>query len=427
MVKKTIKRLPHKHQVLISALLAGLLLLIFIPSEPASASRADGLQLELGKRYTLELALPEVADHQPGDEPEWQHFTVRKGDNLARLFKRVGLSPQQTYQVSRMGGHAKRLLKMMPGDTLSLVIDGQQLGQLRYQYSTTDSLHIARDQQGELTASLMQKQLDTRINFAMGEITSSFWQGAVEAGLTDNQIMSLAGLFGWDIDFALEIRKGDRFNVLFEEEYLDGEFVGYGEIVAAQFVNQGDTYTAIRHSDGHYYTPEGRSMRKSFLRAPVNFKYISSNFKKRRLHPVTKRWKAHRGVDYAAAVGTPVVAAGDGKVVRATYDRFNGHHVFIQHGEKYQTKYLHFSKRAVKVGQQVKQGQVIGYVGATGQASGPHLHYEFLVDGVHRNPRTVSLPKARPIAKKDAKLFQQQVVKRLQQLQMNQRIMLAMN
>ena len=168
-------------------------------------------------------------------------------------------------------------------------------------------------------------------------------------------------------------------------------------------------------------------MRKSFLRAPVNFRYISSSFKRNRFHPVQKRWKAHRGVDYAADRGTPVIAAGDGKVIKAAYDRYNGHHVFIQHGEKYVTKYLHFTKRKVKNGQTVKQGQLIGTVGSTGLASGPHLHYEFLVDGVHRNPRTVNLPKALPIAKKESIKFSDIAEVRLQQLNNNKRIMLAMN
>jgi murein DD-endopeptidase MepM/ murein hydrolase activator NlpD len=168
-------------------------------------------------------------------------------------------------------------------------------------------------------------------------------------------------------------------------------------------------------------------MRKSFLRAPVSFKYISSSFKKRRFHPVQKRWKAHRGVDYAGKVGTPVMAAGDGKVIKSAYDKYNGHHVFIQHGEKYTTKYLHFTKRAVKYGETVKQGQTIGYLGSTGLASGPHLHYEFLVNGVHRNPRTVTLPEANPIDKEHAKEFNLIAQKRMKQLNNNKRIMLAMN
>ena len=167
-------------------------------------------------------------------------------------------------------------------------------------------------------------------------------------------------------------------------------------------------------------------MRKAFLRAPVNFKYISSNFKPRRFHPVQKRWKAHRGTDYAAKTGTPVVAAGNGRVTRAKYDKYNGNHVFIDHGNGIVTKYLHFSKRKVKKGQRVKQGQVIGNVGSTGLAAGPHLHYEFLLNGVHRNPRTVKLPEANPISKKYRKAFQTLASQRLNELLGSRQILLSM-
>jgi murein DD-endopeptidase MepM/ murein hydrolase activator NlpD len=167
-------------------------------------------------------------------------------------------------------------------------------------------------------------------------------------------------------------------------------------------------------------------MRQAFLRAPVSFKYISSNFKLKRFHPVQKRWKAHRGTDYAAKTGTPVVAAGDGKVVQAGYDKYNGHHVFLQHGNGIETKYIHFSKRAVKKGERVKQGQLIGYVGSTGLAAGPHLHYEFLLNGVHRNPRTVKLPDAEPISSKYRQAFNVIAKQRLAELMGTRRIMLSM-
>ena len=306
------------------------------------------------------------------------------------------------------------------------MIDNQFAG-LRYALSPTDTLYIEpQEDSDELLSHIDSKAVEVRHNFAQGEITSSFWNAGVAAGLTDNQIMHLAGIFGWDIDFAMEIRGGDTFNVVYEERYIDGEFVGYGDIVAAEFINQGEKFAAIQHEDGNYYTPEGRSMRKSFLRAPINFKYVSSNFSKARFHPVQKRWKAHRGTDYVAAVGTPVMAAGDGKVIEASYNKYNGNYVFIQHGEKYTTKYLHFKKKAVKKGDIVKQGQTIGYLGSTGLASGPHVHYEFLVDGVHRNPRTVDLPKALPIDPKQRDAFMQIAEQRLAQLGTSRRIMLAM-
>lgn len=430
MVKKVLKTLPSKHKALLSGVAAFLLLFALIPSEPAEASRHSQI-FEVGKRYDVAINIEsqqQIEEVIVNFEPEWQQFKVDKGDNLANIFNRAGLTPQETHHVINAGEPAKKLLKMRPGDILALLIDEQgKFSSLMYELSATSTLVVSADKQQKFASLIDTKEVDVRLGYAQGEIKSNFWNAAIKANLAENQIMSLAGIFGWDVDFALELRLGDTFNVVFEEHYIDGEFVGHGNILAAELTNQGDAFFAILHQDGNYYTPEGGSMRKSFLRAPVNFKYISSSFKKRRFHPVQKRWKAHRGVDYAANTGTPVIAAGDGRVVRSTYDKYNGHHVFIQHGEKYVTKYLHFTKRAVKSGEIVKQGQVIGYVGSTGLAAGPHLHYEFLVDGVHRNPRTVSLPKTNPIKKEHEIAFAKIAKLRVKQLGATKRIMLAMN
>ena len=421
--------MPRPHRIGLVAASAFVGLLILLPSEKVEASRhTESLILETGKRYPLSMTLTQsdVLIEQD-DEPQWQTYTVKSGDTLAKIFKRAGLSPKDTYAVSHAGEQAKTLVTLLPGDKLDLNVIDNQFAGLRYALSPTDTLYIEPEEDSdELLSHIDSKPVEVRHNFAQGEITSSFWNAGVAAGLTDNQIMHLAGIFGWDIDFAMEIRGGDTFNVVYEERYIDGEFVGYGDIVAAEFVNQGEKFAAIQHEDGNYYTPEGRSMRKSFLRAPINFKYVSSNFSKARFHPVQKRWKAHRGTDYVAAVGTPVMAAGDGKVIEASYNKYNGNYVFIQHGEKYTTKYLHFKKKAVKKGDIVKQGQTIGYLGSTGLASGPHVHYEFLVDGVHRNPRTVDLPKALPIDPKQRDAFMQIAEQRLAQLGTSRRIMLAM-
>lgn len=423
------KQMPRPHRIGLVAASAFVGLLILLPSEKVEASRhTESLILETGKRYPLSMTLTQsdVLIEQD-DEPQWQTYTVKSGDTLAKIFKRAGLSPKDTYAVSHAGEQAKTLVTLLPGDKLDLNVIDNQFAGLRYALSPTDTLYIEpQEDSDELLSHIDSKPVEVRYNFAQGEITTSFWNAGVAAGLTDNQIMHLAGIFGWDIDFAMEIRGGDTFNVVYEERYIDGEFVGYGDIVAAEFVNQGEKFAAIQHEDGNYYTPEGRSMRKSFLRAPINFKYVSSNFSKARFHPVQKRWKAHRGTDYVAAVGTPVMAAGDGKVIEASYNKYNGNYVFIQHGEKYTTKYLHFKKKAVKKGDIVKQGQTIGYLGSTGLASGPHVHYEFLVDGVHRNPRTVDLPKALPIDPKQRDAFMQIAEQRLAQLGTSRRIMLAM-
>lgn len=429
---KYFKSLPAPHKWTISVLSAVLLIFILFPSEPVNASKnTPSPALEIGKRYDLAVNfdnLPEAEISAFDNTIERKIYKVKKGDNLAKIFNRAGLTPQETYRVSKVEKYASHLINLMPGESLGLEIDDKGvLLSLTYLYSPTKTLIIEKNADNSFSGHIESKQIDTRLNYAQGEITSSFWNAGLKANLTENQIMSLANIFGWDIDFALELRAGDSFYVMFEERYIDGEFVENGDIVAAQFVNQGEAYTAIRYSDGNYYSPEGRSLRKSFLRAPVNFKYISSNFNPKRFHPIQKRYKPHNGIDYAASQGTPVVAAGDGKVIKAGYDHFNGNYVFIQHGEKYTTKYIHFSKKAVKNGQKVKQGQVIGYVGSTGMAAGPHLHYEFLVDGVHRNPRTVDLPKAQPIASSEAKAFANLSEQRMQQLSNSKRIMLAMN
>jgi murein DD-endopeptidase MepM/ murein hydrolase activator NlpD len=430
-IKKSFKSLPKPHRWLISAVVGFLFILFLLPSEPVSAYKESSPSLEIGKRYDLKVNFDNFSVENYSNLKEMNTLNtvvVKKGDNLAMIFKRNGLSPQQTYHVSKAGKLAEKLLKIMPGELLELQIDPQgQIVTLAYPYSSTDTLVVSKSEDNTFVSKIETIEVDTRLNYTQGDVTNSFWNAGLKANLTDNQIMQVAGIFGWDVDFALGLRAGDSFYVMFEEHYINGEFIENGDIVAAQFVNQGEAYTAIRYDDGNFYTPKGRSMRKSFLRAPVNFRYISSSFKKNRFHPVQKRWKAHRGVDYAADRGTPVIAAGDGKVIKSAYDKYNGHHVFIQHGEKYVTKYLHFTKRKVKRGQTVKQGQLIGTVGATGLASGPHLHYEFLVDGVHRNPRTVNLPKAEPIANKEKAKFIDIATIRLQQLNNNKRIMLAMN
>ena len=232
--------------------------------------------------------------------------------------------------------------------------------------------------------------------------------------------MELANIFGWDIDFVFDIRPGDSFSLLFEDRYIDGEKLSSGNIIAASFTNRGKTYQAVRYQNSkglsNYYTPEGLSMRKAFLRTPLDIFRISSGFNLRRKHPIHKKIKAHRGVDYAAPRGTPVYAAGDGKVIATGYTKANGNYVFIQHGQTYVTKYLHLNNKKVRKGQTVRQRQLVGTVGSTGYATGPHLHYEFLVNGVHRNPRTVKLPQALPIAQTEKQAFTRRTAPVLAQL-----------
>ena len=228
---------------------------------------------------------------------------------------------------------------------------------------------------------------------AHGVIESSLFMAAAEAGISENIIMELAGIFGWDVDFVLDIRKGDRFSMTYEELFRNGEKIANGDILAAEFINDGKSYKAVRYVNpqtnrAEYFSPDGRSMRKAFLRSPVDFRRISSGFSLTRRHPVLNKIRAHRGVDYAAATGTPIRAAGDGKIVHRANKGGYGRTVIIQHGSKYSTLYAHMSnyKRGHRVGSKVKQGEVIGFVGASGLATGPHLHYEIRVGGEPINP-----------------------------------------
>jgi murein DD-endopeptidase MepM/ murein hydrolase activator NlpD len=450
-------RLPKKHRLFIVSISVFLLLLMILPTEQELTTKETSKKgFALGKRYQVAMPqqasapitdsaikIPSIKETVIIDEPSpsvivskvnsqqqnnmtWQTAKVRSGDSIARIFKRLGFSAQETYAVSTaQGKDSKLLMKINVGDTLRIASnDKNEVTALEYPLSKTDTLYI--NLVGDKFQSHKEsKTVEIRQAFAHGTISSSFWNAGTSAGLTDAQIINFANIFGWDIDFALDLRAGDSFHMIYEQKYIEGEYIGAGNILAAEFINRDEPFQAVRFTDDEYYTPDGKSMRKAFLRAPVNFKYISSSFKKRRFHPVQKRWKAHRGIDYAAKTGTPVVAAGDGKVTHSTYNKYNGNYVFIQHGNGIVTKYLHFSKRAVKKGQRVKQGQLIGKVGATGLASGPHLHYEFLLNGVHRNPRTVKLPDAKPIAKKYKTKFTVLSKQRIEALMGSKNAMLA--
>ena len=432
-----VNTLPKKHKMLILGLVSAIVALAFLPSEKATASKDNSENtLEIGKRYELQIKvgenekLTDLNSEQAAQKlPEYDFVDhlVKNGDNLAIIFKRAGFSAQTLYKLVNTNAETRKLTKIHPGETLSFATakDGS-LAQLRYVISKTDTLYVTLNDEGQYDTSIDSKEIETLSKTAGGEISSSFWTSAIAAGLSERQIMNFADIFGWDVDFANDIRKGDEFGLIYESHFVDGEFIGTGKIIAAEFINQGERYTAIRHTDGNFYTPEGRSMKKAFLRAPVNFKYISSSFNPRRLHPVTGQVKAHRGIDYAARTGTPVVSSGNGKVIKAGYSKYNGNYVFISHGTQYVTKYLHLNKRLVRTGQKIKQGEKIGTVGSTGRVTGAHLHYEFLVNGVHRNPKTVKLPKSEPLPRSELAKFKPIADNFIAQLERNRELQLAL-
>lgn len=434
-MRQLVTKIPKQHRVLIAATSVFLTTILLLLSEQASASKSSKSDsLEIGKRYSL--ALPETNEEllQPAlaalpEEDltlDWSILQVQKGDALSAIFKKANVSQQVMLEILALGKDVKTLTRLFPGEQLEFGLNQQgELQELRYALNHLNTLRISRNAQGQFIAEQLSKEVELRSQFASAEIRSNFWSAGIEAGLSEAQIMSLAGIFGWDIDFGLDIRAGDSFSVLYETQYVDGEFISNGNIVAAQFSNQGHLYQAVRHTDGNYYKPDGASMRQAFLRAPVSFQYVSSNFNPRRLHPVLKTVRPHNGVDYAAPVGTPIMAAGDGRVVASAYNNLNGHYVFIQHANNIVTKYLHLSKRLVSKGEKVRQGEAIGRLGGTGRVTGPHLHYEFVVDGVHRNPRTVKLPQATPLQGNEKQVFTAQAEQILTQLQTKQRVLLA--
>ncbi len=357
---------------------------------------------------------PEDESSLPQEQGTWLQERVQDGDSLALIFSRLELSPTLLHNIIHSSKEAETLAQIKPGELLRVQMDSAgNLQQLLYQRSSINSLKITATEDGFQT-EVLTKDLEKRVSHLSATITDSLYSSALRAGLSDSLIMELANIFGWDIDFALEIRKGDQFSLIFEEEYLEGEHYRDGPILAAEFINRGKVFRAIRYVDdkdeADYFSPDGKSMRKAFLRAPVDFRRISSRFSRERWHPVLGKKRPHRGVDYAAAIGTPIKAAGDGRVVFRGRKGGYGRAVIIQHGQRYSTLYGHMSKfrGSVKRGSRVRQGQVIGYVGMSGLATGPHLHYEFRVNGVHRNPLTVKLPEAKPIAEKYLADFRQQ-------------------
>ena len=433
-----VHKLPKKHKILILVFFAVILTLTLTTSEKAKASKDNNQTgLEIGKRYDVAIKIAEksITEITPTDiqtdnneDITYKAFTVKKGDNLALIFKRAGFSAQTLHKLINTDKQTKQLTNIHPGDVLYFAKDSnEQLSHLKYELSQTDTLLISLDENNAYTSSISSKEIETRNQITAGTIRTNFWNAGIEAGLTEKQIMNFADIFGWDIDFANDIRKDDSFTLIYETKHIEGEYIGTGNVIAAEFINQGEHFAAVLHQDGNYYTPEGRSMRKAFLRAPVNFKYISSSFNPRRKHPVTGKIKAHRGIDYAARTGTPVMASGNGKVIKSGYSKFNGNYVFIQHGTQYVTKYLHLHKRKVKTGAKVKQGQLIGTVGATGRVTGAHLHYEFLVNGVHRNPKTVKLPKSESLNKTELAKFKPVADQMLAQLIVKRELQLAMN
>lgn len=417
-------RFPRTHLVLVALISLGLASFVvakFREDDSAARFSTDSVLEEIpeqpltGPIPESDQPLPLAAELMP--EPEVppalieKTRVVRPGDNLSRIFTSLQIPARELKLLEQTKPHGQRLHDIYPGHTFTFTVNGNnEIIKLNYAPSPLVTLAFERAGDGFISRDV-QREPEVQTAYKHASIDSSLFVASQRAGLDDSLTMRLAQIFQWDIDFVLDIRKGDEFYVLFEERYLDDNFIGYGDILAAEFVNQKQSYRAVLYLDNDgrsgYFNPDGKNMRKAFLRAPVEFSRISSNFNLRRKHPLYNRTMPHRGIDYAAPTGTPILAAGDGRIQTASKSNANGNYIVLQHGEQFVTKYLHLSRfaRGVRSGSRVEQGQVIGYVGSTGAATGPHLHYEFLVNGVHMNPRTVKLPDAQPIGSHEQPRF----------------------
>jgi len=408
-----------------------------VPEESATTATTTPAHSPDTKPDMAEL-LPEPSQQAvelkpvPARIENWVEYPVKSGDNLTTLFKRAGLGPRDVYRISQAVSGSDALQRLRPGQTLAFLIEDGLLRKLRHVQDQLNSTLLELTESGYQVRKL-ERTPEPRTLYAAGTITRSLFLDAADAGLSNRTIMQLAEIFGWDIDFALDIREGDHFRVLYEQDYLDGEAIDQSRILAAEFINQGKTFAAVRFTDSEgnsqYFAPDGRSMRKAFLRSPVDFSRISSRFKPERFHPVLGKKRPHRGVDYAAATGTPIKAAGDGKIIwRGTKGGY-GRTVILQHGSNITTLYAHMSRyqKGLSNGSRVKQGQIIGYVGASGLATGPHLHYEFRVNEVHKNPLTVALPAADPIAERERPAFQAESQRLLSALNQHANTQLALS
>ncbi len=359
------------------------------PAAPAATpARTDGAQLAAAPSLGLALSRIDVI--------------VTHNDTLDRIFRRLKLNLADLASLRSLPGLRAGLDSLRPGESLRLTHKDGQLFGLERRLNESETLQVVRGSSG-LKANVLQSPLEMRQRTVRGVISSSLFEAVGAAGAHDQTAVQLADIFGWDIDFVLDVRPGDSFVVTYPEVWRDGAYVKDGPILAAAFVNQGREFQAVRYTDpqggSHYYTPDGRSLHKAFLRAPVQFTRVSSRFNSARFHPILNRIRAHQGVDYAAPTGTPVRAAGDGRIRFAGVKGGYGNLVEIEHSRTIVTVYGHLSRfaRGTRVGAHVTQGEVIAYVGMTGLATGPHLHYEYRVNGVFKNPQTVVLPGAEPI------------------------------
>jgi len=365
---------------------------LFVATPPAQDPPAVLDLTDLAARAT-----PVAAEMPTG--PANVEVTVQRNDTLDRIFRSVGIDNATLAELRTVPDVRKALDILRPGDIITLTHADGVLQTLNRRISDTLTLSISRGGEG-FAVNFIENPLEVEVTGARARIETSLFDAGRDAGMSAQTVLVLANeIFGWDIDFANDIRAGDEFSALYQRKFQDGAYVSDGRVLAAEFTNRGKTHRAVwfESADGSvkgYYTPEGKGMRKAFLRAPLDFTRVSSGFNPNRRHPISGKVRAHKGIDFAAPTGTPIYAAGDGRIEFAGRKGGYGNAVVINHGKGITTLYGHMSRfgKSARNGRTVRQGELIGYVGSTGASTGPHLHYEYRVKGVHKNPASIPLP-----------------------------------
>jgi murein DD-endopeptidase MepM/ murein hydrolase activator NlpD len=356
------------------------------------------------KTLIEDVALPSSASVAGNATTFWRNERIQRGDTIAELLRRLNVEDPAASDYLRKNKSAEGLRRLPVGKEVQAETDANgALLALRYLGSDASQVVIEKSGNSFMTR-VLPALAERRVQVRTGEIKSNLYAATDEAGLPDPAANQLADIFGGDIDFHRDLRKGDKFTVIYEMTYINGEAARTGRILSAEFVNHGQAYRAAYFQTteytGNYYSPEGKSMRKAFMRSPIEFSRVSSGFSKSRFHPVLNKWRAHKGVDYAAPIGTKVKVTSDGTVAFVGKQGGYGNVVMVNHQGRYTTVYGHLSRFAggLRKGQHVGQGQIVGYVGMTGMTSGPHLHYEFKQSGIQRDPLKVALPDGKPVS-----------------------------
>lgn len=383
------KKVPTKAVLSIFLLSIILILLLYV-----DFSTDESLPEEI-------IETTENLEKKPIDVLSYKIHTVKNGENLSIIFEDFNVPLNTAYRIFRLD-NKKLLSKIKPGDEMRFTYLGNEITNIEIGKDSINSLIV--DLTDGISIKEITKEVELVRSFKSGIIKTSFYESALEAEIPDSVIMDFAYIFGWDVDFVFDIREGDSFFLVYETAFSNGEKIENGDIVVAKFINNGNVYKANRFftsvNKKEFFDDSGNNLQKAFLRAPLDFAYISSHFNPNRMHPVLHTIRAHNGTDYAAKRGSPVRTTGNGTIKYSGRRNGCGNEIVIQHTNDYSTRYCHLDKfhSGIKKGKKVIQGETIGYVGSTGLATGPHLHYEFKIGNKHIDPVKLKLPSAEPIS-----------------------------